>query len=269
MTNGKTIVSHWIVILGVAVTGLAQERTSWSKILEQANTAFRQANAQQDPDQQKILYDKAILSYERLIQEAKIHNGKLYYNLGNAYMLSGDIGRAILNYRRALLYRRGDTNVHKNLTFARSRRIDHIPLRTEKRILETLFFWHYDFSLKTRTFWACLLFGLSCCGATWIVWRGRGSLNVALLIVSVLLMLCFGASVAVESINSRDIRFGVILDAQTVARQGDGFNYPESFKHPLHAGTEFQLLEQRPGWWKVTLTDGTEAWLEARACEKI
>ena len=66
------------------------------------NEAFRQANSLTDePNQAKKLYEKAILSYEKIINEGEIRNAKLYYNLANAYFLNEQPGKAILNYRRA------------------------------------------------------------------------------------------------------------------------------------------------------------------------
>jgi len=58
---------------------------------------------------------------------------------------------------------------------------------------------------------------------------------------------------------------GVITTEKVVARQGDGRNYPESFKDPLHAGTEFDLLERRGGWLHIRLVDNSDAWIPDNA----
>jgi len=41
--------------------------------------------------------------------------------------------------------------------------------------------------------------------------------------------------------------------------------YEASFKDPLHAGTEFVLVEQRNDWLHVELPDGRRCWLPAQA----
>jgi len=69
------------------------------------------------------------------------------------------------------------------------------------------------------------------------------------------------ASILVERRLQSGERFGVITAAEVVARQGDGPNYPPSFKDSLHAGTEFDLIEQRPGWFHIRLSDGADAWI--------
>jgi len=215
-------------------------------LFNQANQFFREANTTaNNPDQAQKLYEKAILNYEKIISDGGIKNSKLYYNLGNAYFLKEDIGRAILNYRRAENLDKADTpfrdtlrrNIQKNLAFARSRRIDTVDVKTEERILETLFFWHYDFSIKTKFLITCLFFAIVCISLTVMLWRGKFAPLVATAVICGLLTASFLASVVVESRSRANTICGVITAGQVVARQGDGPNYPESFKDPLHAPT--------------------------------
>lgn len=239
-------------------------------LLNEANTAFQQANAAANmPDKAAELYKRAILLYEKIIEQGRIRNARLYYNLGNAYFLTEDIGRAILHYRRALQLDSDDVNIRNNLAFARSLRLDKVGVRTEKRVLQTLFFWHYDFSVGTRLFLACLFFAGLCIGATVMVWRGRGPVTSTMAVLGGLLCLCFVISVVVET-RERSTRLGGVVTApEIVARQGDGPNYAPSFKEPLHAGTEFELLDRRPGWFHIELSDGSRAWVPDTAAEII
>jgi len=237
------------------------EREALYALLNEANTAFQQANAAGDSTRTQELYGKAVLLYEKIIDQGDIHNARLYYNLANAYFLKEDLGRAILNYRRAARLDGGDINIQKNLAFARSQRIDKVNVQTEKRVLKTLFFWHYDFALKTRFFLTCLFFAALCVTLTVVVWYGRGPATSVVAIVAAILLVCFLTSVVVDSHRRVYTAYGVITAAEVVARQGDGPNYPPSFKDPLHAGTEFELIEQRPGWLHIKLADGTDAWV--------
>ena len=239
-------------------------------LFNQANQFFREANSTtDDPDKAQQLYDKAILNYEKINNDGRIKNSKLYYNLGNAYFLKEDIGRAILNYRRAENLDKADTNIQKNLAFARSRRIDKVTIRTQERILETLFFWHYDFSIKTKFLITCTCFAIVCISATLMLWRGRSSAWVVTAVICGLLTAGFLTSVVVEARFRANTICGVITAGQVVARQGDGPNYPESFKDPLHAGTEFDLLERRSGWFHVRLSDDSDGWIPDNAADLI
>jgi hypothetical protein len=239
-------------------------------LFTQANQLFRKANATtDDQDKAQKLYEKAILNYEKIISEGLIKNSKLYYNLANAYFLKEDIGRAILNYRRAQSLDKADTNIQKNLAFARSRRIDTVGVRTEKRILKTLFFWYYDFSIKTKFTVTCICFAIICISVTLMLWRGKSAGVVATAAICGILTVSFLASVIVETRSRANTICGVITASQIVARQGDGPNYPESFRDPLHAGTEFDLLERRGGWFHIMLSDDSEGWIPDNAAELI
>jgi len=239
-------------------------------LFNQANRFFREANtATNDPDQAQKLYEKAILNYEKIISDGRIKNSKLFYNLGNAYFLKEDIGRAILNYRRAERLDKADTNIQKNLAFARSRRIDTVEVKTEERILETLFFWHYDFSIKIKFLITCVCFAIICISATVILWRGKSASLVATAAICGLLTVSFLASVTLETRSRANTICGVITDQQIIARQGDGPNYPESFKDPLHAGTEFDLLERRSGWFHIRLSDDSDGWIPDNTADLI
>ncbi len=244
-----------------AASAARLSREQLFSLLNEANTAFQQANAANAPDTAKPLYDKATLLYEKVIDQGSVQNAKLYYNLANAYLLKDDVGRAILNYRRAAQLDGSDLNVQKNLTFARSQRIDKVEVGAQKRVLETLFFWHYDFSLGTKFLLACLSFGGFCLALTGAVWLGRGPLVTTGAVLAGVLLLCLLTSLLVETHRQANTHSGVITAAQVVARQGDGPNYPPSFKDALHAGTEFDLIEHRPGWLHIQLSDGTDTWI--------
>ncbi len=239
-------------------------------LLNEANTVFQQANAAaKDRDGARELYTRAILLYERIADQGHVKNAKLYYNLGNAYFLLDDLGRAILNYRRALQLDSTDVNLRNNLAFARSQRLDKVGMQTERRVLETLFFWHYDFSLKTKFFLACLFFAGLCVTATLIVWLGRGPATSTVAVLAGGLWLCLTISVVVETGRRDAVVHGVVTASEIVARQGDGPNYAPRFKDPLHTGTEFELLEQRPGWLHIELFDGSDAWIPDTAAEIV
>ncbi len=248
--------------------GLPKEQVY--SLFNQANQFFREANTTaNDPEKAQKIYEKAILNYEKIISDGRIKNSKLYYNLGNAYILKDDLGRAILNYRRAERLDKADTNIQKNLAFARSRRIDTVDVRTEKRILETLFFWHYDFSIKTKFLLTCICFAIVCISTTVMLWRGKSAPLVVTAVICGLLAASFLASVVIEARTQAHRVCGVITAQQVVAHQGDGPNYPESFKDPLHAGTEFDLLERRTGWFHIILSDDSDGWIPDNAADLI
>ena len=123
-----------------------------SALYDEAKDLFKQADekALRYPQEAQSIYSKAAMRYERIIREGGVYNGKIFYNLGNVYFRMNELGRAILNYRRAELYMPDDVNLKQNLTYAREKRRDQIEDKQETKILKTLFFWHYDLSRNIR-----------------------------------------------------------------------------------------------------------------------
>lgn len=239
-------------------------------LFSQANDAFRQANSTvDDTDKSNSLYEKAVLGYEKIIRQGHIENPKLYYNLANAYLLKGDVGSAILDYRRAEKLDKSDSDIRKNLAFARSRKVDKVEVKTEKQVLRTLVFWHYDLSMRAKFTVACVCFAVFCLALTVMIWFGRRALLTTATVISAVLLVCFVGSLAVEAYSQAADLSGVVIAPEVVAYQGDGQNYPPSFKAPLHAGTEFDLIERRPGWFHIKLADDSDGWIPQSAAEII
>ena len=101
--------------------------------LADAEESFRRAIAldSTEPDQALNYYQKSIMHFERIIDEGGVANGKLFYNLGNSYFRKGDIGRAILNYKRAALYMPNDPNL---------KRVVAIKMTVETMLTHGIFF---------------------------------------------------------------------------------------------------------------------------------
>ena len=92
----------------------------------------------------KGAYDEAIVAYDSLLASG-YESAKLYYNLGNAYFKNNRIGKAILNYNRALQLAPSSEDIQYNLQVANAHtvnRIDAVPeffLTTWFRSLRTMF----------------------------------------------------------------------------------------------------------------------------------
>lgn len=264
-------VRGWLALAGLICGGaLLPAQQSAEEVFAEANELFRSGSQllASDPQGAAGMYRRAALRYESLVGERGIVNSKLHYNLANAYFRLDDIGRAILNYRKAARLDPADRNVMRNLEHARGVRRDRLESEGGSQIFETLLFWHYDFAFDTRmrlfagvwiAFWGVILLRLL--GRSWV----PREIAIALGVASAL----FLCSVALEAIQARSEVGGVVIAPDTVARQGDGPSYEPSFEEPLHAGAEFRLLEERPGWYRVELPDGRRCWLFAGDVELV
>jgi tetratricopeptide (TPR) repeat protein len=233
------------------------------QLFQEANTQFRRGNelSRTDPAGAKDSYRAAVIRFERIVEEADIQNGKLFYNIGNAHFRLNDLGRAILNYRRAQQFLAGDANLTQNLRYARSRRLDQIEEKQETQVLKTLLFWHYDLSPRTRSALFAAFFAAFWVLASLRLFFADRVPKAILAACGVIALLLLGSLVQEAASGGHD--GGVILAEQVIARKGDGDTYEPSFKEPLHAGTEFSLLENRGEWYQVELADGQRCWIPA------
>jgi tetratricopeptide (TPR) repeat protein len=241
-----------------------------SRLFNEANHMFGEADqlAVTDPEKATALYKKSILRFERIIKEGGIENGKLYYNIGNIYFRTKDIGRAILNYRRAAQYIGNDVNLQQNLEFARNTRKDQIEEKQQTKILKTLFFWHYDFSAKTRLILFTVFFILLWFFSIICIFIKKSFLKWSISIAATVSIL-FAGSLLIDYVTFQNSIPGVIISQEVVARKGNSESYKKSFKDPLHAGTEFTLIEHRGNWLQVELPDARTCWLPASDVELV
>ena len=272
MKSGYQILLVIVFLLGILCSG-ANAKLSKDEIyltFTQANDAFAKANqVAGDSQQSQTLYQQAIDGYEDIIETGGIHNAKLYCNLANSYLLTDDLGRAILNYRRAQRLDSSNPDIHKNLNFARSQRADQFAVTTQKKILERLFFWYYDFSMKTRFIIGGICFATFCLWLVLKLWFARWPAVVPVCCVMGLIAIAMTTSVAIEMHAMATHRSGVIISESVIARQGDGENYPKSFDKPIHAGVEFDVIEQRPGWLHIELSNGQDTWIPSQLADLI
>ena len=66
-------------------------------------------------------YKKSIELYEKIIDSGQ-ENSTVFYNLGNAYYRSGDIGHAIWAYKHANKFSPRDKDIIHNLKIARQKK---------------------------------------------------------------------------------------------------------------------------------------------------
>lgn len=235
----------------------------------QANESFSKANETVDSNEAQDLYKQAILGYEQIIESGGIHNSKLYTNLANGYLLTDELGKAILNYRRAQWLDSSNPDIHKNLNFARSKRLDQFTVPTKTKILRRLFFWHYDFTMQTRFMIGGVCCAIFCIWLSMRIWLVKWPAAVLVCCIMLVLIVCMVTSVMIEQYTLAKYRSGVIVANSVIARQGDGNNYPKSFNEPLNSGVEFDVLEQRPGWIHIKLSNGQNTWIPDNSAELI
>ncbi|MBX3177483.1 MAG: hypothetical protein KF886_08990 [Candidatus Hydrogenedentes bacterium] len=265
--RGTCWLAALIALAGLSAPGArALDGDAREALLSEATAAFQEGNRliAPDPAAAQAQYEKATLLIERIIREGGVENGRLYYNLGNIWFQRGDIGRAILNYLRAEQYIPNNVNLAQNLAYVRQQRRDAFTTAARRKVLNTLFFWHYDISsgVRLRIFAVCFIAFWALAAAR--LYARRPGMNGALFVLGAASSALF-LSLTLEARSYRNEPLGVILAEETVARKGDGETYQPSFAEPLHAGTEFRVREDRGAWLHVVLPDDRTCWIRRDA----
>ena len=85
-------------------------------LLDEANEEYQRAmeSKENDAAEASSAFASAAQKYQLLV-DSGVHNAGLYFNLGNAYLQSDSLGRAIANFERSKKLRPFDSQVRRNL----------------------------------------------------------------------------------------------------------------------------------------------------------
>ena len=215
-------------------------------------------------------YPGAIQQYETLIGLG-YRDAALYYNLGNAYLESGDLGRSILNYLRAEELSPRDPDIIANLELARSRTVDQLQAEGDSLVASASDFgrrWATtgEFALAALLLWAVAGIAISvsiirpAMRRRAILRNGAAATFVVMLVPLALLL---------SMLYSNPYQNTGVVTADTVqALNGPGPQYDEEFT--LHSGAQVRLVDSRHGWRQVALPGGElRGWLPDHAIKPV
>lgn len=211
-------------------------------------------------------YDEAISAYQQ-VRTSGQESGALEFNLGNAYMKRGDIGRAIASYQRAARLLPRDPDVAANLAFARERAniappasalwqrlVAPFAYRATSSELAAAFlilWWMFWMILAARHFSPAARFAL-----------GRAAMVVGLVAAIVAVSL----AVRVATVYSAGAAV-VVAGRDTPVRFEPTAQGTEHFV--VTPGEDVTVREERDGWALVARTDGRRGWVQADAVERV
>jgi hypothetical protein len=191
-------------------------------------------------------------------------------NLGNANYFAGDIGLAVLNYRRALLLDSSNARARDALdSIQRQLPIRTAPGSQTESLFASLFFWHrsLSFELKKTLFlatWVCAWVGL-------IAARSKRRWFAGMAVLALIMAGGLGVSLGWDIWADPAVNRAVII-TQAEGRRGDGDAYSASHSEPFPPGTEGIVLETRHNektWINIRLPDNSETWLESSDLERV
>jgi tetratricopeptide (TPR) repeat protein len=197
-------------------------------------------------------YQGAILAYEQRLANGEA-SGEIYYNLGLSYYETGQLGLALLNYRKAEIYLPRDEAVALQIARIRGQREDFIGSETDWLAITanmtgdvlTL----YELSIVVFALWALyfLLLALSRASLRWLLW-----LTAAGMLIGVFFL---GVRLYVETQQAEAV---ILVDAAQVMSGPAGDYLP---LYVLYEAAELRIVEERDGWLRFMLADGRSGWI--------
>jgi tetratricopeptide (TPR) repeat protein len=220
-----------------------------------ANTKWDSANTAYEDGK----YEQAKVDYVQMI-ESHEYSAELFYNLGNAWFKLDDLGRAILNYQRALILHPGFEEANANLQTAfkivgnddpktirdfLGAYADYFP------IISAASFWIAVFcllgALQKHTFYATFCGIVSIIAGILLVW----SLTVSIWIGSGLK----DSSRALVIESAVDLKYGPAMSARPV--------------ESIQIGQPVQLISERGEWSFCRANTGNLGWILSRKVERV
>lgn len=234
----------------VVIYGATTARAEATSDLAKANQAYQAEH-----------FAEAVSLYQAAV-DAGTRNAALFYNLGNASFRAGDIGRAILNYQRALVLQPGHPEARANLHLAQDKaRAPELPSNWWDRFADRATPDQLSIAMMV-VFWIGIF-----CLAAWMLGRGRAPLR---LLASVFALVVAGvlatALYALETgRNGRDL--AIVIGEKVNARVATADNAGSVLGLP--AGSEIKVLSRRGDWIYAALPNKQRGWILAGDAERV
>ena len=214
-------------------------------------------------------YQAAAEAYETTLAEG-LTSPELHYNLGGAYYHEGQIGKAILNYERALRLDPSFKDAKENLALANSRTTDHIAVLPKPLFVR---WWNSLCTSMLPSGWRVVwlvLFALL--GATIVMLRIGNTVTIRktslAAAAATLFLLIVTTALFIGSTRRFNAHSEAIVTQQAVTLKASPDN-KSADKMTIHEGTKVTITDHLHGWYKIILSDGTVAWCTQEAIERI
>ena len=247
-----------ILLLGLPIA--AQAQTAYPDSLWQAGVAAYSAGD----------FQTAVQNWEG-VRATGLMSRELYYNLGNAYFKTGEMGPAILWYERALRLDPSDPDVRYNLEYARNLtqdKIDEVP---------EIFFEQWGHALcyllpsNTWAVLAVVFFGLTVALVLlFLLGRTAGQRRLGFFCAIATFILAFlGWDFAQwQRTEARRQDLAIVMRPVVSVKSSPSADSAKDL-FILHEGTRVKILDNVGGFSNVELADGRQGWLPAGDMEVI
>lgn len=231
--------------------------------------------AKTDVVEAKDLFQRAANKYQMLVNSG-ISNADLYFNLGNAYLQSDQLGRAIANYERALKLQPDNRQFQANLNAAQSMvQTAETPQELTGPDRNLLLKLENANSMLIKTVGPQVIIMLLVLSSLtfWglVIWRTTGhklSLWKFATLPGLLLMTTL-VSMYLHTENTAQQGNAVIVEQQLQLHAGDGEQFAEVAVLDSAEGRRVQTLAHRGTWTQIQTRGGQIGWVPDHVLELL
>jgi tetratricopeptide (TPR) repeat protein len=234
-------------------------------------------------------FEGAVEAYEETVSRGAVAP-ELFYNLGNAYYKSGELGRAVLNYERSLRLSPRNDDVKSNLQLVRSLLRDRQFVEEPGVVGRTASWLYGRLSARESLLLTSLLYLALIVVAIFFVFRDSAFVSrvyakvsllspgrflglnraqdfaLAMAVLAVLLVAAGGTAYdKYRDIHSR--RAAIVVKEEVPVYSGPNTDSTLQFK--IHEGTRISTGEARPGWIQIRLPGDLSGWIAEGSMERI
>ncbi|HEX6791803.1 MAG TPA: tetratricopeptide repeat protein [Candidatus Krumholzibacteria bacterium] len=234
-------------------------------------------------------YADAIDRYTETVR-AGVVNADLYYNLGNAYFKTGDLGRSVLWYERALRIEPRSDDTRANLAMVRSLLRDQQLMPAQGGVRNAALSWHRRLTAGESVLVACAFYALFTIAVLMLVFRRTRFVQsiyrvaswisparlfgltmsqdlVLGMVITAVFALVFAGSANAKIRDSKVAQRAVVVTQEVAVYSGPSEDATIQFK--VHEGTVVAVGDGRSGWVRVDLPGDLSGWVEERMVERI
>ena len=214
-------------------------------------------------------YETALNDYIE-IEKNGYQSYKLYYNMGNAWYKTGNMGKAILYYEKALKLNPAGEDALNNLQIAKLQTLDKIDVLPEF-IVST---WIKDIrNLMSSNGWGYTAIGLFAVVCILLLLfkfaPTTGGRKLSFVLACVVFLFFIFAVLFAFSLRAKAKSEDNAVVMVPVSNVKSAPNSTGNNLFILHEGSKVEILEQAGKWCRIEISDGRQGWLEEKDIEVI
>ncbi|MGJ8683100.1 MAG: tetratricopeptide repeat protein [Nonlabens sp.] len=230
-----------------------------------ASTAFAKANQAYTAEN----YELAIKSYQQVLK-TNVHSSEAYFNLGNAHYKLNQVGPAIYNYEKALQLDPNNEDVLNNLQFAQQMKIDAVEALPENELDSRVSSIAGSLSVDEWAYVSILFVIVTILLFILFHYSQTTGKKRLFFILMILIGLMAVGSIAIgfyakNTLNKE--QYAIVYATEFTARTEPKTSSDSAFV--IHEGTKVEVLEEFNEWARISLENGSKAWVALDSIKKL